>query len=103
MIVAGFEFTSTTSYPSARKALQACVPEQSNSQACPIMIGPEPMIMIFLMSVRFGIRLANSAVARSPRYPRQIHDRPRFLILRKQNDCHPAGRFLAGGICLFSG
>src|SRR5271167_3660214 len=29
-------------------------------------IGPEPMIMIFLMSVRFGIRLSNSAVAQSP-------------------------------------
>ena len=27
MIVAGFEFTSTTSKPSSRSALQACVPE----------------------------------------------------------------------------
>ena len=27
MIVAGFEFTSTTSYPSARSALHACAPE----------------------------------------------------------------------------
>ena len=26
MIVAGFELTSTTSYPSSRRALQACVP-----------------------------------------------------------------------------
>jgi len=27
MIVAGFEFTSTTRYPSSRSALQACAPE----------------------------------------------------------------------------
>ena len=27
MMVAGFELTSTTSYPSSRRALQACVPE----------------------------------------------------------------------------
>jgi len=27
MIVAGFELTSTTSYPSSRRTLQACVPE----------------------------------------------------------------------------
>jgi hypothetical protein len=27
MIVAGFEFTRTTSYPSSRSALTACVPE----------------------------------------------------------------------------
>jgi hypothetical protein len=27
MIVAGFEFTSTTSMPSSRSALHACVPE----------------------------------------------------------------------------
>jgi hypothetical protein len=46
MIVAGLEFTSTTRYPSLRKARTACVPDQSNSHACPITIGPDPITRI---------------------------------------------------------
>src|SRR5260370_15073984 len=55
MIVAGFEFTRTIRYPSLFSALQACVPEESNSQACPITMGPAPMIKILSRSVRLGI------------------------------------------------
>ena len=57
-MVAGFEFTKTTSYPSSFSAKQACV--LHSQTACPIMIGPEPITMIFLMSVRFGISFAPS-------------------------------------------
>src|SRR5260370_21789708 len=55
MIVAGFEFTRTIRYPSLFSALQACVPEESNSQACPMTMGPAPMIKILSRSVRLGI------------------------------------------------
>src|SRR3989338_8711160 len=57
IMVAGLEFTKITLRPSSLKALQSWVPEKSNSQAWPMMIGPEPIIIIFLMSVRLGIFL----------------------------------------------
>ena len=34
---------------------QACEFDYSGSQACPITIGPAPIIMILLISVLFGI------------------------------------------------
>jgi len=52
-MVAGLEFTSTVVYPSSRKERQAWDPEKSNSAACPMTMGPEPMTMIFFRSVRF--------------------------------------------------
>src|SRR3954465_4814871 len=55
MIVAGFEFTRLTRKPSLRSTRQAWVPGESNSQAWPITIGPDPMTMMCWMSVRFGI------------------------------------------------
>ena len=55
MIVAGFELTRTTLMPSSRRARQACDPEKSNSAACPIWIGPDPIRRTFLISVRFGM------------------------------------------------
>ncbi len=49
-MVAGLEFTSTVLYPSARRARHAWEPEKSNSAACPITMGPEPMTISFLKS-----------------------------------------------------
>nr|AIF09915.1 hypothetical protein [uncultured marine group II/III euryarchaeote KM3_41_F08] len=75
-MVAGLELTRMTSKPSARSARQACEPEKSNSAAWPILIGPEPRIMIRWMSSRRGIRqhLAWIVGVRpsspSPRFPR---------------------------------
>ena len=34
---------------------QACEFDYSGTQACPMMIGPDPMINILLISVLFGI------------------------------------------------
>src|SRR3989442_12295979 len=68
MIVAGFEFTRTTSNPSSRSAFTAWVPEESNSHAWPMTIGPEPMIRIFLRSVRLGTQ--------APRPRRLFFDQP---------------------------
>src|SRR4028119_974273 len=39
MIVAGFELTRTTSYPSSRSALHAWGPEESDSLAWPVAVG----------------------------------------------------------------
>ena len=50
-MVAGFELTRLTCKPSARRTRQAWVPEQSNSQACPITIGPEPITSAFVERV----------------------------------------------------
>ena len=47
MMVAGLEFKRTTSIPSSFKERQACVPAKSNSAACPITIGPEPITITF--------------------------------------------------------
>src|SRR4026209_2585614 len=58
MIVAGLLLTRMTSRPSARSAFHACVHEESNSQAWPMTIGPEPITSTRLMSVRLGITLA---------------------------------------------
>ena len=60
-IVAGLELANTVMYPSSRRDLHACDPEKSNSAACPMTIGPEPITISFLMSVRFGIRRPPSA------------------------------------------
>lgn len=46
-MVAGLELTSTTLYPSSRSERHACVPEKSNSAACPMTMGPEPMTRSF--------------------------------------------------------
>src|SRR6476660_11465 len=56
MIVAGFEFTRTVRMPSARSTRSAWLPEESNSHACPITIGPEPMTATEWMSRRLGNR-----------------------------------------------
>ncbi len=54
-MVAGLEFTRTTLTPSSRMARQAWLPEKSNSAACPIWIGPDPIIRTFLIFCRLGI------------------------------------------------
>src|SRR3954453_14551785 len=55
MIVAGLLLTRMTSSPSSLSALQACVPEESNSHPWPMTIGPDPMTRTRLMSVRLGM------------------------------------------------
>jgi len=60
IIVAGFEFTKVTDTPSSRKEVQAWLPLKSNSAACPITIGPEPMSSTFPMSALFGILLGRT-------------------------------------------
>src|SRR3954447_14661700 len=62
MIVAGFEFTRMTRIPSALSTRQAWVPEWSNSQAWPMMIGPEPITRTLLMSSRLGIHQLHEPV-----------------------------------------
>src|SRR5207344_916631 len=54
MIVAGFELTRTVRMPSARSPRSAWLPEQANSQAWPMTIGPEPMTATDRMSGRLG-------------------------------------------------
>src|SRR3954463_669231 len=55
MIVAGFELTTIVRKPSSRSTFSAWQPAESNSQAWPITIGPEPIRQIDLMSVLRGI------------------------------------------------
>jgi hypothetical protein len=45
MIVTRFELTRTISYPRLRNSLHNCGQEESNSQACPVTIGQEPVII----------------------------------------------------------
>ncbi len=56
-MVAGLELTRTVLRPSSRRDLQAWEPEKSNSAACPITIGPEPIIITFSRSGLLGIPL----------------------------------------------
>src|ERR1700760_1677358 len=60
MIVAGLELTSETRRPSSRSTRQAWVPEESNSQAWPMTIGPEPITRTWWMSSRRGMCSAPS-------------------------------------------
>src|SRR3954447_6083737 len=57
MMVAGLLLTRLTRRPSARSTRQAWVPEESNSHAWPMTIGPEPMTRTCRRSVRLGIGL----------------------------------------------
>ena len=54
-MVAGLEFTRMVVYPSSLRDLHAWDPEKSNSAACPMTMGPEPMTMILLISSLLGI------------------------------------------------
>src|SRR5262249_34009263 len=56
MMVAGLELMRLTRSPSARSTRHAWVPEESNSHACPMTIGPEPMTRMCDRSLRLGIR-----------------------------------------------
>src|SRR5699024_6056508 len=55
MMVAGMEFTITTSRPYSFRARHTCVLAYSNYAACPMMIDPEPITSTFLISCLNGI------------------------------------------------
>src|SRR3970282_1011557 len=56
MIVAGLELTRTVVTPSSRRARQAWGPEEANSAAWPMAIGPEPRMSTLVgFSVTLGL------------------------------------------------